>query len=268
MIPPTATANGFRSIRLALVRLTHRARRRWSHRLLSLLLVLLALVATADALASVSINGTRVVYSEDQREQTIHLDNRDSSPVLVQAWADDFAGTRPARDASSPFLVTPAVFRLDPGDSQTLRIMRIRDASPTDQESLYWLNIKEVPPIADTYSNALQLGILNRLKFFYRPQELDGNASDAIAQLRWHLEQDHGQPRLVCDNPSDFHVSLVGATWDSPTAPVDITLDTVPPHGERSWPLSRQLSARSSFWYQAINDYGAVVIRKASLARH
>lgn len=228
-------------------------------------LCLVAMSTATQALASVSINGTRVVYSEALREQTLRLDNKDSVPVLVQAWTDEVAGSRPARDADSPFLVTPSVFRLDPGQSQTLRILRIRPVTQTQEESLYWLNIKEVPPMSEQPSNLLQLGILTRLKLFYRPADLEVSATAAIAGLQWRILQRDGQTLLECTNPSDVHVSLLSASWQQDPATTDIALDMIAPHSQASWPMTAADAHHTSLWYQAVNDYGAVVIRQAEL---
>ena len=226
------------------------------------LALIIAALPGHKAEASITINGTRVIYQEAQREQTLRLENQDSVPVLVQAWADRHAGGRPARDAESPFLVTPSVFRLDPGESQTLRILRIRDVERSDQESLYWLNIKEVPPLPQGTTNRLQLGILTRLKLFYRPTGLAGEPGDAIANLQWHLAPGPDL-RLVCDNPSNYHVSLIGGAWRQFSDHDDLSLDMLAPHSEASWSLQTRPAPGSSLWYRAINDYGAVVVREA-----
>ncbi|MBY5924133.1 MULTISPECIES: molecular chaperone [unclassified Halomonas] len=229
-------------------------------------MLLLALSVATSVSASVSINGTRVVYNEDQNEQTISLENKDDMPVLVQAWADERAGSRPARDADSPFLVTPSVFRLDPGQRQTLRILRIRQIPETHEESLYWLNIKEVPPVSKQQTNLLQLGILTRLKLFYRPADLEVSATEAISRLQWRVTHRNGQTLLECTNPSDAHVSLVSASWQQDPTGADVSLDMVAPHGHASWPISQADARHTSLWYQAVNDYGAVVVRQATLA--
>ncbi|MGE8475823.1 MAG: molecular chaperone, partial [Paraburkholderia hospita] len=115
---------------------------------------LLAGVGVACALfagvaqASVTIGGTRVVYPLDQREVTVKLNNDSRAPSLVQVWMDDGnVDTKPG-DSKAPFVITPPIFRMDAGKSQTLRVMYSGDALPQDRESVYWLNVLDVPPKA------------------------------------------------------------------------------------------------------------------------
>ena len=78
---------------------------------------------------------------------------------------------------------------------------------PTDRESVFWLNVLDVPPSPDNADsgdqNYLQVAFRSRLKLFYRPQGLKGVANDAPA-LRWTRTGD----RLRVENPSPFHVTL------------------------------------------------------------
>ncbi len=42
---------------------------------------------------------------------------------------------------------------------------------PQDRESLFYFNLREIPPRSDK-PNSLQLALQTRIKFFYRPQSL------------------------------------------------------------------------------------------------
>ena len=46
----------------------------------------------------------------------------------------------------APFLITPPLFRMDAQKEQSLRIVYTHDQLPADRESLFWLNVLEVPP--------------------------------------------------------------------------------------------------------------------------
>lgn len=117
----------------------------------------LALVSCAIALlslqalpshAGVIIHGTRVVYHAEQQEVIVRLENKGSRPALVQSWLD--AGDRlstPA-NAQAPFTLSPPIFRIEPHQQQALRLRYSGDPIPTDRESLFWLNVLEVPPTA------------------------------------------------------------------------------------------------------------------------
>jgi chaperone protein EcpD len=113
--------------------------------------VLLAMAAPG-AFASVVLAGTRVIYPEKEREVTLKLTNEGTSPALVQAWVDDGNANATPDEAKSPFTLVPPLFRLDPKKGQTLRIIYLREPLPSDRESLFWLNVLEVPPLGAAIS--------------------------------------------------------------------------------------------------------------------
>ena len=81
-----------------------------------------------------------------------------------------------------PSFLTPPLFRLDPTKVQSLRLVYTRDPLPEDRESLFWLNVLDVPPRAATnpdLPNQLELAFKHRMKVFFRPPSLAGSAADA-----------------------------------------------------------------------------------------
>ena len=83
---------------------------------------------------------------------------------------------------------------------------------PTDRESVYWLNVLDIPPKADAAAdaNVLQLAYRTRIKVFVRPAELPGKPEDAPAQLSWKIAaapNGKGQA-LSVSNPTPYYVSF------------------------------------------------------------
>jgi P pilus assembly chaperone PapD len=156
----------------------------------------------------VVVNGTRVIYPAQAREVTVQVDNVGDSPALVQAWIDSGDANQTADNSDAPFVLTPPIARVEPGRSQALRVIFSGAQLPTDRESVFWLNVLDVPPSPDNADsgdqNYLQVAFRSRLKLFYRPQGLKGVANDAPAALRWTRTGD----RLRVENPSPFHVTL------------------------------------------------------------
>src|SRR5580698_3626086 len=117
-------------------------------------IILLTFIATTSftaapyAAAGDVVDGTRVVYPAAKREVTINIRNPGDTPSLVQAWLD--AGDPHAKPGESrvPFVMTPPLFRLDPTKGQSLRLVYTHDALPEDRESLFWLNVLDIPPRA------------------------------------------------------------------------------------------------------------------------
>lgn len=158
-----------------------------SGRTSALLLVLLASIAQARA--SVVVTGTRVIYPGEAREKTVQLSNRDAFPNVVQAWVDIDAPDAPPDQAGAPFLVNPAVFRMAPDSGQTLRIVYTGQGLPGDRESLFHLNVLQIPPRNSSHAdrNQMLLMLRNRLKLFYRPAGIQGRPEDLPGQLRFAL---------------------------------------------------------------------------------
>ena len=45
-----------------------------------------------------------------------------------------------------PFIVSPALTRVEPDGSALLRVFHAKRPLPTDRESLFYLNVMETPP--------------------------------------------------------------------------------------------------------------------------
>ena len=115
----------------------------------ALLLAAFTLPFCQDALAGVVVNGTRVIYPAQAREVTVQVDNVGDSPALVQAWIDSGDANQTADTSDAPFVLTPPIARVEPGRSQALRVIFSGAQLPTDRESVFWLNVLDVPPSPD-----------------------------------------------------------------------------------------------------------------------
>jgi P pilus assembly chaperone PapD len=174
---------------------------------------LLALCLSAPPVhANVLIGGTRIVFPAKDGEVTVRLTNDNDHPALVESWIDrgDIRSTPDSVD--SPFLITPPLFRMEAKKEQNLRIVYTHEQLPADRESLFWLNVLEVPPkpsgpqAAD--QNYLQLALRSRLKFFYRPANLPGDPTKAPGELTWKVIDDGKGYALEAHNPTPYFVTL------------------------------------------------------------
>lgn len=70
--------------------------------------------------------------------------------------------------STAPFIVTPPINRVDPGKGQTLQISFTGKQLPSDKESVFWLNVLEVPArnSAKKDDNFLQIAFRTRIKLF------------------------------------------------------------------------------------------------------
>lgn len=225
--------------------------------------------AFLHAYASVVIAGTRVIYNAKEREVTVRLSNAGQLPALTQVWLDKGdAGASPATTAV-PFTVTPPVARVDPGKGQTLRIFHTGEAMPQDRESVFWLNVLEVPPTArdQADANQLQLAFRTRIKLFYRPAGLAGSAHEAPAKIRWRLRREGGQAALEAHNPTPFFVSLASLEVAGEGKSAKFEQGGMVGPGETNvFPLRGELPAAAlTLHYQAINDFGGAIAGESPL---
>ncbi|NIJ69964.1 fimbria/pilus periplasmic chaperone [Xanthomonas sp. 60] len=230
----------------------------------------LATLLSTPAQASVVIGGTRVVYDSKDKEVSLKFMNEGERAALVQVWLDDGDDQSTPDTAKAPFVVAPPVFRLDPKKQQTTRIMFTGASLPTDRETLYWLNMLEIPPkIGEADANILQFAFRTRIKVFYRPAGLSGDAVLAHEKLRWTLVSGPKGLVLRADNPTPYYVNFAnvalsaggevkggqGGGMVAPLSQAEFLLNglTTRPPGEVKAAIT------------VINDFGALVDTQVAL---
>lgn len=241
----------------------------------STLIALSLLTATSainPALADIILSGTRIVYNEAQKNATIRLENKGSRPALTQSWLDDGNQNADPSTINLPFNATPPVSRIEAGRGQTVKITFTGGhALPKDRESIYWFNVLEVPPkMKDedvNEKNLLQLAFRTRIKMFYRPAGLDGNASEAPHKLQWRLQQKAGKPVLHVTNPTGYFVSFNKVETNVNGRKYVASSSMVAPKAEADFaiPGLSGTPGKASVNYMAINDFGGAINGKADL---
>ncbi len=235
------------------------------------LLAATLLAFSAPGAAGIVVDGTRVVYPAAKREVTIQIRNQSSSPSLVQAWLDAGDAYAKPGDSKVPFVMTPPLFRLDPSKAQSLRLVYLHEPLPQDRESLFWLNVLDIPPRVRPNAdrpNELELAFKHRMKVFFRPAGLPGSAADAPARLTWKLLSKDGKlVAIEASNPTAFHVSLIQLNATVAGQSVSTKIDMLDPFASRRFELPAPLALPSGpvavdYWF--VNDYGGNVEGKAS----
>lgn len=220
----------------------------------------LAATIALPSQASVIVNGTRVIYDGNEKETTVRLTNTGTLPVLVQSWID--AGDPNAKPdrIRTPFTLTPPINRINANKSQTLRMSYTgAPALPENKESVYWLNVLEVPAAAKNGNeNTLQVAYRTRIKLFYRPAGLADRtkATEAAEKLKWTTTAG----KLTATNASPYFISLVSVSLKSAGKKGSVEGEMVPPMGSYSFnlPASVPASAGTVLVYEYVNDWGAL----------
>ncbi len=144
--------------------------------------LLVALVA--DASASLSVIGTRFIYPAGVSALTIRVGNVGTRPALVQAWLDRGDETADPSAVTVPFILSPPLLRMDPQETQALQLRHTGEPLPDDRESLFWVNLLEVPGREDGSGNLLLVSYRLRMKLLFRPQGLAGDPRAAARSGR------------------------------------------------------------------------------------
>lgn len=198
-----------------------------------------------------SLGSTRVVYDGKSKEATYTVINSaKNTPFLAQSWITAYDENDKLKP---PFVITPPLYRQDNGKN-TLRIVRTGGNLPNDRESAFWLNVKAIPAgmKPSETSNSISFAYVLKVKLFYRPATLEGDASAAYKKLIFSQEGN----KLVVKNPTPFHVTLNKVSVDG-KAVKEISL-MVPPLGQQSYQLPLSVSGNKVI-YQAVNDLGGVM---------
>lgn len=226
----------------------------------------------SSAYAGVTINGTRVVYPADQREVSLSMVNDGTEARLVQAWVDSGdAGERP-ESSKAPFVITPPMARVDPGKGQTLRIMFTGANLPQDRETVFWLNVLEIPPKpkagTDKADNYMQLAVRSRMKLFYRPKGLQGTPDAAADQLSWRLVSEGKGYSVECTNNTPFNVSFSDVSFKGVPQHESVSKGGMcPAKGKGTFPIAGNPDPEGKLVVTVINDYGGFNPREASFSR-
>ncbi len=230
-------------------------------------------VMSPAADASVVIGGTRVIFPAAGGEVTVRLNNNGEQPALVEAWIDAGDPSSTPDTAHVPFLITPPLFRMNAGKGQSLRIVYTGQPLPTDRESLYWLNVLEVPPKpvapAGEAQNTLQFAVRSRLKLFFRPANLAGSAADAAAHITWTVAPTGQGHALVAHNASAYYVTFSKATVTIGSTTYDADSAMVAPGASQQLSLKgmpRAPAAGDAVDYTTVNDFGATETHKGAIA--
>lgn len=216
-------------------------------------ILLLVLCMTNVVFAGTTIIGTRVIYPSNEKLITVDLNNSDDRPSLVQAWIDD---PNPNATKKVPFIITPMVGRVEPKSRQSLRIRQVGDDLPKDRESLFYLNVLDIPAKPkDADDKYLQITLRNRLKFFYRPSKLPYPVTDAYDKVTWHW----ANKTLTLNNPTPYYITYAGVMLrdDERVLYKTSDIDMIAPFGTLTLNVAIDDIPSQIDWH-IINDYGGI----------
>lgn len=208
-----------------------------------------------NAYAGVSLDRTRIIYNESDRNQVINIINNSDKLYLVQNMIlTDFSDNR--SEAAAQFVTIPPLARLEKQSVNGIKLLsKDLSSQPADRESLFFFAVNLIPEGKRTESGkndiATNFNIATKMviKVFYRPSAIAGNVDDLAGHLNFHSTGD----QLSIRNPSGYYytleyLSLDGKTYHADRAPMiapfsTLTLPVKDPIHQVEW--------------RVINDYGS-----------
>lgn len=219
-----------------------------------------SLLFSVSALAGISLDSTRIVFlaSNATQGQSIGVTSslQSTTPYLVKAQVlGDVQGTQ----TQTPFSVTPSLFRLEPGSTNQLRILKTGEQTLSrDKESVFYLRVMALPAGQNgndasktELGGAITVSTGSVVKLFYRPTGLSMTQQQAMGSLRFSRKG----TVLRITNPSPYFVTLSSVTIGGKAIPMSVREQNtmIAPFGEMDY---SGVNTSGKVTWQAINDFG------------
>lgn len=212
----------------------------------------LSLVFSSQVMAAFVLNGTRFIYEENKKNITFEVTNNASQTYGGQVWVDNTS------EGNGVYMVPqPPFFKVGAKQKQIIRIMKTDSSLPADRESLFWLNVQEVPPKPDIKGgngSVLAIAMNARVKLIYRPSSLKDGRENAEKKLK----QEQRNNVTWLKNPTPYYMAIVGVKSNgkemklSDKVAKELTL--LAPFSE----VSLGVNVSGELSVAAINDWGGV----------
>ncbi|MEI7153030.1 molecular chaperone [Pectobacterium carotovorum] len=208
-----------------------------------------------SAYSALSLDRTRVIFNDEEQSATVMLMNQNAeNPFLAQSWLTDDQHNK----VTTPLMVLPPLQRIEAKGYSLIRLVKTEQISqlPTDRESLFYLNVREIPPKTDK-PNVLQIAIQSEIKVFFRPRGVKP-AKDEIWQEKLIVRKTGNTFQV--ENPTPYYITVSGilkqpkTTRTTPTSLLKGKAFMVAPRSTLSVEVNDGAVERFYLYY--VNDYG------------
>ncbi|MEG0279060.1 MAG: molecular chaperone [Morganella sp. (in: enterobacteria)] len=224
-------------------------------------ILIILLLCIQAGYAGVIINTTRVIFPGNQDSTEIQLTNSGEMPSLVQSWVDEGDINSSPETTGAPFMVVPPVTRIAGDGGQQLKIRILENRLPRDRESVFYLNVVDIPAKTAVTGNTLQFALRTRIKLFYRPETLPLPPDTVPEQISVSLSGE----TLILKNPTPYYFTLSALVSGNSDAPSHISTVMLAPHSESRAAYAGHLSAGGSVTLISIDDKGHSVRTEKTL---
>ncbi|MDT3252440.1 fimbria/pilus periplasmic chaperone [Serratia sp. root2] len=178
-------------------------------KMLSVAGLLATTLLSGQAQAAIALDRTRVVFNGAENAVSMTISNKNTQlPYLAQGWLENENGDK----ITSPLIVLPPVQRVEPGAQSQVKVQALPAAKalPQDRESLFYFNLREIPPKSDK-ANTLQIALQTRIKLFYRPAAITPSKGSVFTPWQEKLTLTRQGEGFKVNNPTPYYITLVDA---------------------------------------------------------
>ncbi|WHP31962.1 fimbria/pilus periplasmic chaperone [Trabulsiella odontotermitis] len=219
--------------------------------------MVLLLSATSLTHAAILPDRTRLILNQGDKSISLRLSNKSPTlPYLAQSWIEDQTGVK-NRDYIS---TVPPLVRLEPGEQTQVRLMGLPALArlPSDRESLFYYNVREIPPRSEG-QNVVQIAMQSRLKLFWRPKAIRLNSGQPLPWKSIKLSRTENGLHFMNSTPYHMTIGYVGI--DGKTLLKGTTSLMLVPFSEQTLPVK---DLPSQFQVGYIGDFGGLNLFKIS----
>ncbi|WP_086982879.1 fimbrial biogenesis chaperone [Vibrio aphrogenes] len=221
--------------------------------------ILLLMLFSVNAMASVTLGNTRIIYPSNTLGKDIVFNNNDHSDYIIQAWVDNGDIDSTPEDADSDFILMPAMFKIQGKSNQVLRMMYSGQELPLDRESIFYFNFVQFP-LSKTNDNQMVVVLKNRVKVLYRPKGLASSLIKSVDKLTYNIKKGS----LNIKNDSGYYINIANVIVKSSNEEQMINNVTISPFSsfKKSLAIKNPEEVKVSF----INDQGGTFTRNMRVA--
>ncbi len=166
---------------------------------------LLFLLGTSFAVnAAVSPDRTRIILNQSDKSVSVRLTNQSTTiPFLAQSWIED----KDNKKSRNYITAVPPMVRLEAGEQVQVRLIPQPTLTqlPADRESLFYFNVREIPPRSEQ-KNVMQIAMQSRIKIFWRPKAVE--VKNGQVNLTGKFDVNRPASGLTLKNNSPYFITV------------------------------------------------------------
>lgn len=219
---------------------------------------LLFLLGTSFAVnAAVSPDRTRIILNQSDKSVSVRLTNQSTTiPFLAQSWIED----KDNKKSRNYITAVPPMVRLEAGEQVQVRLIPQPTLTqlPADRESLFYFNVREIPPRSEQ-KNVMQIAMQSRIKIFWRPKAVE--VKNGQVNLTGKFDVNRTASGLTLKNNSPYFITVGYIGTNGKTLLPKTSSMMAEPFGQASQEI-KDLPA--NFQVGFIGDYGGLNMFKIS----